>query len=88
MFAADFTRFAKKERDLVPISLTGSIFAIVTYIFGALIVYYGFEQSFAYFSAQGMDATLAANAAVTNPGALARTRLRWPLALPTSACRR
>lgn len=52
----------------VPISLTGSIFAIVTYIFGALIVYYGFEQSFAYFSAQGMDATLAANAAVTNPG--------------------
>ena len=31
-------------------------------------VYYGFEQSFAYFSAQGMDATLAANAAVTNPG--------------------
>ena len=68
LFAADFTRFAKKERDLVPISLTGSIFAIVTYIFGALIVYYGFEQSFAYFSAQGMDATLAANAAVTNPG--------------------
>ena len=68
LFAADFTRFARKERDLVPISLTGSIFAIVTYIFGALIVYYGFEQSFAYFSAQGMDATLAANAAVTNPG--------------------
>lgn len=68
LFAADFTRFAKKERDIVPISLTGTIFAIVTYIFGALIVYYGFEQSFAYFSAQGMDATLAANAAVTNPG--------------------
>lgn len=68
LFAADFTRFAKKERDIVPISLTGTIFAIVTYIFGALIVYYGSEQSFAYFSAQGMDATLAANAAVTNPG--------------------
>ena len=68
LFAADFTRFARKERDLVPISLTGSLFAIITYIFGALIVYYGFEQSFAYFSAQGMDATLAANAAVTNPG--------------------
>lgn len=68
LFAADFTRFAKKERDIVPISLTGTIFAIVTYIFGALIVYYGFEQSFAYFSAQSMDATLAANAAVTNPG--------------------
>lgn len=68
LFAADFTRFAKKERDIVPISLTGTIFAIVTYIFGALIVYYGFEQSFSYFSAQGMDAMLAANAAVTNPG--------------------
>lgn len=68
LFAADFTRFARKERDLVPISLTGSIFAIVTYIFGALIVYYGFDRSVEYFSAQGMDATLAANAAVTNPG--------------------
>ena len=68
LFAADFTRFARKERDLVPISLTGSIFAIVTYIFGALIVYYGFDKSVEYFSAQGMDAALAANAAVTNPG--------------------
>ncbi len=68
LFAADFTRFARKERDLVPISLTGSIFAIVTYIFGALIVYYGFDRSVEYFSAQGMDAMLAANAAVTNPG--------------------
>ena len=68
MFAADFTRFARKERDIVPISLTGSLFAIVTYIFGALIVYYGFEQSFAYFSAQGMSDALAANSAVTNPG--------------------
>ena len=68
LFAADFTRFARKERDLVPISLTGSLFAIVTYVFGALIVYYGFQQSFEYFSAQGMDAALAANAAVTNPG--------------------
>lgn len=68
LFAADFTRFARKERDLVPISLTGSIFAIVTYIFGALIVYYGFDKSVEYFSAQGMDPTMAANAAVTNPG--------------------
>ena len=68
LFAADFTRFARKERDLVPISLTGTLFAIVTYVFGALIVYYGFQQSFEYFSAQGMDAALAANAAVTNPG--------------------
>ena len=68
LFAADFTRFARKERDIVPISLTGSLFAIVTYIFGALIVYYGFEQSFAYFSAQGMSDALAANSAVTNPG--------------------
>lgn len=68
LFAADFTRFARKERDLVPISLTGSIFAIVTYIFGALIVYYGFDKSVEYFTAQGMDPTMAANAAVTNPG--------------------
>lgn len=68
LFAADFTRFARKERDLVPISLTGSLFAIITYIFGALIVYYGFDQSYQYFASQGMDATLAANAAVTNPG--------------------
>ena len=68
LFAADFTRFARKERDLVPISLTGSLFAIVTYIFGALIVYYGFDKSVEYFSAQGMNPTLAANAAVTNPG--------------------
>ncbi len=68
LFAADFTRFARKERDLVPISLTGSLFAIVTYLFGALIVYYGFDKSVEYFSAQGMDPTLAANAAVTNPG--------------------
>lgn len=68
LFAADFTRFARKERDLVPISLTGSAFAIITYIFGALIVFYGFDKSFEYFASQGMDATLAANAAVTNPG--------------------
>lgn len=68
LFAADFTRFARKERDIVPISLTGSLFAIITYIFGALIVYYGFDRSFAYFQSQGMTDALAANAAVTNPG--------------------
>lgn len=68
LFAADFTRFARKERDLVPISLTGSLFAILTYVFGALITYYGFSRSVEYFSAQGMGPDLAANAAVTNPG--------------------
>ena len=68
LFAADFTRFARKERDIAPIAATGSIFAIITYLCGALIVYYGFEKSVEYFTAQGMGATLAANAAVTNPG--------------------
>lgn len=68
LFAADFTRFARKERDLLPISLTGSLFAILTYAFGALIVFYGFHQSVDYFLAQGMAPDLAANAAVTNPG--------------------
>lgn len=68
LFAADFTRFARKERDLLPISLTGSLFAVLTYVFGALIVFYGFQQSVDYFSAQGMSPELAANAAVTNPG--------------------
>lgn len=68
LFAADFTRFARREKDIAPIAATGSFFAVITYIFGALIAYYGFERSFAYFSAQGMDAALAANAAVTNPG--------------------
>lgn len=68
LFAADFTRFARKERDLLPISLTGSLFAILTYVCGALIVFYGFHQSVDYFLAQGMAPDLAANAAVTNPG--------------------
>ena len=53
LFAADFTRFARRERDLVPISLVGSLFAVVTYLFGALLTYFGFEQSVAYFSTMG-----------------------------------
>ena len=68
LFAADFTRFARRERDIAPIAATGSFFAIITYICGALIVFYGFDKSVAYFAAQGMDPTLAAHAAVTNPG--------------------
>ena len=69
LFAADFTRFARKRRDLVPISLVGSLFAIITYIFGALITYYGLDQAFQYFSALGTyDEAGAANAAITNPG--------------------
>ena len=68
LFAADFTRFAKQERDLVPIAGVGSLFAVVTYLFGALITYFGFEKSVEYFSAQGMGDTAAAHAAITNPG--------------------
>lgn len=68
LFAADFTRFARKERDIVPISLVGSLFAIITYIFGALITYYGFSQSFEYFASMGYEGAAAANMAVTNPG--------------------
>lgn len=69
LFAADFTRFARKRSDLVPISLVGSLFAIITYICGALITYYGFDQAYQYFLASGSyDAAGAANAAITNPG--------------------
>lgn len=68
LFAADFTRFARKERDLLPISLVGSLFAIVTYIFGALITYYGFLKSVEYFTAMGYGEAGAAHAAITNPG--------------------
>lgn len=68
LFAADFTRFARKESDLVPISAVGSLFAIITYVFGALVTYFGFEKAVEYFSGMGYDATGAANAAITNPG--------------------
>lgn len=68
LFAADFTRFAKKKRDLVPISLSGSLAAAVTYVCGAIITFYGFDVASAYFANQGYDAAGAANAAITNPG--------------------
>ena len=68
LFAADFTRYARKESDLVPIAGVGSLFAVITYLFGALITYFGFSQAVEYFSAQGYDATSAAHAAITNPG--------------------
>lgn len=68
LFAADFTRFARKKSDIVPISLAGSLAAVVTYVCGAIITFYGFETASAYFAAQGYDATGAANAAITNPG--------------------
>lgn len=68
LFAADFTRFAKKKRDLVPISLSGSLAAVVTYICGAIVTFFGFSTAYEYFAGQGYDATGAANAAITNPG--------------------
>ncbi len=68
LFAADFTRYARKERDIVPISLVGSLFAIITYICGALITYYGFTRSVEYFTQMGYEGAGAANMAVTNPG--------------------
>lgn len=68
LFAADFTRFARRERGLVPITTVGSLFAVITYICGALITYYGFSKSVEYFSGMGYDATGAAHAAITNPG--------------------
>ena len=37
LFSSDFTRFVKKERDLAAISVVGSVFAVLTYVFGALL---------------------------------------------------
>ena len=68
LFSSDFTRFVKKERDLAAISVVGSVFAVLTYVFGALLAYYGFDVSYQYFLAQGYDEVGAANAAITNPG--------------------
>lgn len=68
LFAADFTRFARSKRDLVPISICGSIAALLTYLFGAVLTYYGFHQSVIYFESLGHDEVGAANAAITNPG--------------------
>lgn len=68
LFAADFTRFARKKHDLVPISLSGSLAAVITYVCGAIVTFYGFDTAQAYFAGQGYDAAGAANAAITNPG--------------------
>lgn len=68
LFASDFTRFAKKEKDLLAISVTGSVFALATYFFGALLTYFGFEKSVQYFMSLGMDQASASHAAITNPG--------------------
>lgn len=68
LFAADFTRFARKESDLVPIAGVGSLFAIITYVFGALITFFGFSKSVEYFGAMGYEGAAAAHAAITNPG--------------------
>lgn len=68
LFSSDFTRFVKKERDLAAISVVGSIFAVLTYVFGALLAYYGFDVSYQYFLGLGYGETAAANAAITNPG--------------------
>lgn len=68
LFAADFTRFARKRSDLIPISLSGSLAAVVTYVCGAIVTFFGFSTASAYFATQGYDAAGAANAAITNPG--------------------
>lgn len=68
LFAADFTRFARKKSDLVPISLSGSLAAVVTYVCGAIVTFFGFSTASEYFAGQGYDAAGAANAAITNPG--------------------
>lgn len=68
LFSSDFTRFVKKERDLAAISVVGSVFAVLTYVFGALLAYYGFNVSYEYFLGLGYDEAGAANAAITNPG--------------------
>lgn len=68
LFSSDFTRFVKRERDMAAISVVGSVFAVLTYVFGALLAYYGFNVSYEYFLGQGLDEVAAANAAITNPG--------------------
>lgn len=68
LFAADFTRFARKRSDIVPIAASGAIAAVATYLCGAIVTFFGFETALAYFAGQGYDAAGAANAAITNPG--------------------
>ena len=68
LFAADFTRFARKRSDIVPIAAAGAGAAVVTYVCGAIITFFGFEAASSYFAEQGYDVAGAANAAITNPG--------------------
>ncbi len=68
LFSSDFTRFVRREKDLGAIAIVGSLFAVLTYIFGAILAFYGFDSSYQYFLGQGMDPTTAARAAITNPG--------------------
>jgi cytosine permease len=68
LFSSDFTRFVKRERDLAAISVVGSVFAVLTYVFGAVLAYYGYRVSYEYFRGLGYSDAGAANAAITNPG--------------------
>lgn len=68
LFSSDFTRFVKKEGDINVIAVVGSLFAVLTYVFGAILAYYGYDVSYQYFLAQGLDPTSASHAAITNPG--------------------
>ena len=68
IFGAYFTRFVKKESELGLIAVVGSLFAVLTYVFGALLAFYGYDAAYQYFLAQGMSETAASNAAITNPG--------------------
>lgn len=68
LFSSDFTRFVRKEGDINVIAIVGSLFAVLTYVFGAILAYYGYDVSYQYFLAQGMDPTAASRAAITNPG--------------------
>jgi cytosine permease len=68
LFSSDFTRFVKKDRDMIAISVVGSVFAVLTYVFGALLAYYGFNVSYEHFIGLGYDEVAAAHAAITNPG--------------------
>ncbi len=68
LFSSDFTRFVRKEGDINVIAAVGSLFAVLTYVFGAILAYYGYDVSYQYFLAQGMDPAMASRAAITNPG--------------------
>lgn len=68
LFSSDFTRFVKKERELAAISVVGALFVVLTYAFGALLAYYGFDVAYEYFLGLGYTEASAAHAAITNPG--------------------